>query len=208
MSLVKDGIIIGTWNVRTLKQSDKIELLVNEMDRVNWNILGISEMRWKGIGQIVTEDGHGVWFSGNPDKHQFGTGFLVQKWMTKYILEYTPVSERIISLRVACKPSNLTVVQVYAPTSDCSGQEIEEFCENLETLLKYVPRKDTLVVQDDWNAKIGMDACKQWKGYAGRFGVGTTNERFSSQKHTNWLLQTLFSTTRIQERQRGMPLMD
>ena len=58
MSLVKDGIIIGTWNVRTLKQSGKIELLVNEMDRVNWNTLGISEMRWKGIGQTVTEDGH------------------------------------------------------------------------------------------------------------------------------------------------------
>ena len=47
----------------------------------------------------------------------------------------------------------------------------------METLLKDVPRKDTLVVQGDWNAKIGMDACKQWKGYAGKFGVGTTNER-------------------------------
>ena len=44
------SLIIGTWNVRTLKQSGKVELLVNEMDRVNWNILGISEMRWKGIG--------------------------------------------------------------------------------------------------------------------------------------------------------------
>ena len=66
---------------------------------------------------------------------------------------------------------------MYAPTPDCSGQEIEEFYEDLETLLKDVPWKGTLIVQGDWNAKIGMDACKQWKGCAGKFGVGTTNER-------------------------------
>ena len=44
--------------------------------------------------------------------------------------ECTPVSGRIISLRVACKPSNLTIIQVYTPTSDCSGQEIGEFYED------------------------------------------------------------------------------
>ena len=102
---------------------------------------------------------------------------------------------------------------MYAPTSDCSGQEIEEFYEDLGTLPKDVPRKHTLVVQGDWNAKIGMDACKQWKGYAGKFGVGTTNERqqiASVRKsiQTDCCMQTLFSTIRIQERQRGMPLMD
>ena len=58
-------------------------------------------MHWKGIGQTVTEDGHGVWFSGNPDKHQFGTGLLAQKWMMKYILECIPVTDRIIALRAA-----------------------------------------------------------------------------------------------------------
>ena len=47
----------------------------------------------------------------------------------------------------------------------------------MKKILKDVPQKDTLVVQGNWNTKIGMDACKQWKGCAGKFGVGTTNER-------------------------------
>ncbi len=71
----------------------------------------------------------------------------------------------------------MTVVQVYALTTDCEEGVIEEFYKDLEKLLKDVPRKDILIVQGDWNAKIGPYAYEQWKGTVGRFGLKTTNER-------------------------------
>ena len=106
-----------------------------------------------------------------------GVGFLVNKNTKDSIIECMPVSERIIAIRVAGKPVNMTVVQVYAPTSDCSDEEIDDFYETLEKLLRSVSRKDILVVQGDFNAKIGGDAYEGWKGTVGKFGVGNTNER-------------------------------
>lgn len=175
--VAKEETVIGTWNVRTLKQSGKMEVLVNEMECVKWNILGISEMRWKGIGVGNTEDGHKFWYSGNENKHIRGVGFLVNKDIKRTIIECIPVNERIIAIRVNGTPLNMSIVQVYAPTSDSSEEELEAFYEDLENLLKKVPRKDILVVQGDWNAKIGEDAYHDWKGTIGKFGHGTTNDR-------------------------------
>lgn len=67
-NVTKVETVIGTWNVRSLSQCGKAELLVHEMDNLNWHILGISEMRWEGIGEALTEDGHKLWFSGNNKK--------------------------------------------------------------------------------------------------------------------------------------------
>ena len=67
-NVAKEEMMIGTWNVRSLRQCGKMEVLVQEMDQMNWNVLGISEMRWKGIGEGTTEDGHKIWYSGNEKK--------------------------------------------------------------------------------------------------------------------------------------------
>ena len=56
--IAKINTMIGTWNVRSLRQSGKMELLVEEMDHLSWHILGIAEMRWKGIGEGTTDAGH------------------------------------------------------------------------------------------------------------------------------------------------------
>lgn len=176
-NVAKVEMVIATWNVRTLRESGKVDVLVQEMNQLEWNILGISEMRWKGIGEGTTEDGHKIWFSGGERNHERGVGFLVNKNSKNSVLEYTPVSDRIAAIRVAGKPLNITIVQVYAPTSDCCDETIDEFYDDLEKLLKTIPRKDVLVVQGDWNAKIGEDAFKDWKGTVGRFGLGETNCR-------------------------------
>ena len=168
---------IGTWNVRTLKACGKAEVLVQEMDRLNWNILGISEMRWKGIGEGATEEGHKIWYIGDEKKHERGVEFLVNKNTKNAVLEFTPISDRIAAIKVAGKPINMTIVQVYAPTNDCRDELVEEFYDDLEKLLKTISRKDVLIVQGDWNAKIGADAFANWKGTIGRFGLGETNDR-------------------------------
>ena len=82
----RDSIIIGTWNVRTLSATGKLEELTHEMNRYRWNILGLCEMRWKNFGETSTLDGHKLYFSGREDKHKQGVGFLVHNTTTNCIM--------------------------------------------------------------------------------------------------------------------------
>ena len=75
----RSNIITGTWNVRTLREADKLEELTHEMTRYRWNILGLCEMRWKNIGETFTQEGHKLFYSGRHDKHQQGVGFLIHQ---------------------------------------------------------------------------------------------------------------------------------
>ena len=72
---------------------------------------------------------------------------------------------------------NITIIQVYAPTTDYDDEAVEAFYEELENTIKETPKKDFLIIQGDWNAKIGTDAYDDWGGTAGRFGLGETNDR-------------------------------
>ena len=133
-------------------------------------------MRWKGIGEGTTEEGHKIWYIGDEKKHERGVEFLGNK-STKNAVQFTPTSDRKAAIKVEGKPINMTIAQVYAPTNDCHDELVEIFYDDLEKLLKNVPRKDVLIVQGDWNAKIGADAFANWKGTIGRFGLGETNDR-------------------------------
>ena len=68
-------------------------------------------------------------------------------------------------------------MQVYAPTNDCDEEVIDEFYEDLEKAISLIPKKDVMVIQGDWNAKIGVDCYADWKGTTGKFGLHQTNER-------------------------------
>lgn len=77
---------MGTWKVRTLTADGKLEELPHEMDQYRWNIVGISELCWKGFGETSTDIGHMLYFSGEKDKHQHGVGFLVHKDITDTVM--------------------------------------------------------------------------------------------------------------------------
>ena len=66
---------------------------------------------------------------------------------------------------------------MYSPTTDYDDNEVEEFYEQIDYIIKEVPKKDILVVQGDWNAKVGPDTYNDWRGTVGKFGLGETNER-------------------------------
>ena len=74
-------------------------------------------------------------------------------------------------------PLNITIVQVYAPTSDYDENEIEQFYGQLKNVIDQTPKKDILVVQGDWNAKVGKDVCENWQGICGPFCSDKTNDR-------------------------------
>jgi len=137
----------------------------------------VAEARWTGTGDFGTEGGHHVWYSGTDNKHEQGVAFIVHKrWLTA-VLDCWPVSSRIISIRLAASPFNVTIIQVYAPTSACEEDRIEEFYHDLEQVIKVTPKKDILIVQGDWNARVGPDAYPDWRDTVGAYGLGTTNER-------------------------------
>jgi len=77
------------------------------------------------------------------------------------------------SVRFQGKPFNITVIQVYAPTSNAEEAEIERFCEDLQDLLELTPKKDALFIIGDWNAKVGS---QEISGITGKFGLGVQNE--------------------------------
>ena len=111
---------VGTWNVRTM--SGKLELLENEMERYRFDILGLAEMRWTASGEM-----HGckVIWSGNEQKHEAGVGFLLSKRAREALLGFKPVSDRVMVARFQARPFNMSVVQVYAPTSDGTDEQVK-----------------------------------------------------------------------------------
>ena len=82
-------------------------------------------------------------------------------------------NDRMISVHFRGKPFNITVIQVYAPTSNAEEAEVEEFCEDLQDLLELTPKKDVLFMIGDWNAKVGS---QEISGATGKFGLGVQNE--------------------------------
>ena len=79
----------------------------------------------------------------------------------------------MISVRFQGKPFNITVIQVYAPTSNAEEAEVEQFHEDLQDLLKLTPKKDVLFIIGDWNAKVGS---QETPGVTDKFGLGVQNE--------------------------------
>ncbi|KAL8583570.1 hypothetical protein ACOMHN_028341 [Nucella lapillus] len=175
--LPKTDTIIGTWNVRSLFECGKTKKLIHELARYKWDALVLAETRWTGSGETITEEGQRIWYCGEDSKHQHEIGFIVNKERVNSVISCTPVNSRIISIRIAAKPNNFNIIQVYAPKSDYEEEVVEQFYEDLENNNKRVSKKDLLIVMGDWNAKVGEDAYEQWTGTVGCFGLGETNDR-------------------------------
>ena len=101
----------------------------------------------------------------------------MRKEVVDSIISCTPISSRLIAIRISVRLHNITVIQVYAPTSDLEDEEVEPFYEQLNTIIPITPEKDILVVQSDWNAKVIPDPYQHWAVTVGRFGNGEANDR-------------------------------
>ena len=147
----RESISVGTWNVRTLKPSGKLEQLTHAVDRCHWNIVGLCEMRWNNFDEMSTDDKHKVYFSGEGDSLEYGVGFLVYKDKANAALGCRPVSSRLISIRLGAAPFSITIIHVYVPTSS-HDSEVDHFYLQLQETIYQTPKKVILVVQGDWNA--------------------------------------------------------
>ena len=167
----KEQYCIGTWNVRSINQS-KLEVVKQEMARVNVNILGISELKWTRMGEFNSDD-HYIYYCGQESIGRNGVAIIVNKRVWNAVLGCSLKNDRVISVHSQGKPFNITVIQVYAPTSNPEEAEVERFYEDLEDLLELTPQKNVLFIIGDWNAKVGS---QETPGVTGKFGLGIRNE--------------------------------
>ena len=135
----KEQYCIGTWNVRSMNQG-KLEVVKQEMARVNVDILGISELKWTGMGQFNSDD-HCIYFCGQESLRRNGVAIMVNKRIRNAVLGCNLKNDRMISVHFQGKPFNTTVVQVYAPTSTVEKAELERFYEDIQDLLELTPKK-------------------------------------------------------------------
>ena len=133
----------------------KLEVVKQEMTRVNIDILGISELKWTGMGKFNSDD-HYIYYCGQESLRRNGVAIMVNKRVQNEVLGCNLKNGRMISVHFQGKPFNITVIQVYAPTSNTEEAEVEQFCEYLQDLLELTPQKDVLFMIGDWNAKVGI----------------------------------------------------
>ena len=96
------------------------------MARVNTSILGISELKWTGMGEFNSDD-HYIYYCRQESLRRNGVAIMVNKRLENAVLEYNLKNDRIISVHLQGKPFNITVIQVYAPTSNAEETEFERF---------------------------------------------------------------------------------
>ena len=117
----------------------KLEVVKQEIARVNTDILEISELKWTGMGEFNSDD-HYIYYCGQESLGRNGVAIMVNKRVQNAVFECNLKNDRMISVRFQGKPFNITVIQVYAPTSDAEEAEVEQFYEDLQELLEH-PKK-------------------------------------------------------------------
>ena len=150
----------------------KLEVVKQEMARVNVDMLGISELKWNGMDEFNTDD-HYIYYCEQEFLRRNKVAIIVNKRVQNAVLGGNLKNDRMISVRFQGKPFNITVIQVYAPTSNAKEAEVERFYEDLQDLLELTPKKDVLFVIEDWKAKVGS---QKIPGVTGKFGLGVQNE--------------------------------
>ena len=106
----------------------KLEVVKQEMARVNIDILGISELRWTGMGEFTSDD-HYIYYCGQESLRRNGVAIMVNKRVQNAVHGCNLKNDRMISVCFQGKPFIITVIQAYAPTSNAEKAEVEQFCE-------------------------------------------------------------------------------
>ena len=118
-------------------------------------------------------DDHYIYYYRQESLRRNGVAIMVTRSVRNAVLGCNLKNDRMISVCFQGKPFNITVIQVYALTSNAEEAKVERFCEDLQDLPERTPKIDVLFILGDWNAKVGS---KETPGVTGKFGLGVQNE--------------------------------
>ena len=139
---------------------------------MNVDILGISELKWTGMGEFNSDD-HYKYYCRQESLRRNGVAIMVNRRVQNAVCGCNLKNDRMISVHFQGKPFNITVIQVCGLTSNAEEAEGEWFYEDLQDLLELTPKKDVLFILGDWNANVGS---QETPGVTGKFGLGVQNE--------------------------------
>ena len=167
---------VYTYNVRTLSEDHKLESLVEELENISWDIVGLSEVRREQEKLVELQGSHHLfYYRGKENGKSSGVGFLINREIAGNIVKCDSVSDRVawIVIRLS-KRYTLKIIQIYAPTSQSSDEEIESFYDDISQVMDQEKTKYTLLI-GDFNAKVGKNMAGE--SCIGKFGVGERNDR-------------------------------
>ena len=118
----------------------KLDVVKQKMARVNINILGISELKWTGMGEFNSDD-HYTYYCGQESLRRNGAGLVVNKRVQNAALGCILINGRVISVCFQGKPFNITVILVYAPNNTAKDVEVDWISEDLQDILELTPKK-------------------------------------------------------------------
>ena len=124
------------------------------------------------MGGLNSDDNY-IYYCGQESLRRNGVAIIVNKRVRNAVLGCNLKKDRMVSVRFQGKPFNITVIQVYAPTSNTEEAEVEGFYEDLQDLLELTPKKDVLFIIGAWNAKLGSQETPR---LTGKFGLGMRNQ--------------------------------
>ena len=124
------------------------------------------------MGEFNSDD-HYTYYCGQESLRRNGVAIMVNKRVQNAVLGCNLKNDRMISVHFQGKPLNITVIQVYAPNSNSEEAEVEQFYEDLQSLLELTPKKDVLFIIGDWNAKVGS---QETPGVTSKFSLRVQNE--------------------------------
>ena len=139
---------------------------------MNVDIPGISKLKWTGMDEFNSDD-HYTYYCWQESRRRHGVAIMVNNRVQNAVLGCNLKNDRMISVHFQGKPFNITVIQVYAPSSNVEEAEVERFYEDLQDLLELTPPKDDLFIIGIWNAKVGSQEIPE---VTSKFGLGVQNE--------------------------------
>ena len=131
-------------------QPGKFECIQREASRLKIDILGLAKVRWTKSDKLTTEN-HVMVYSGHQKEHTYVVGVLLTNQVAKSMVGFHALSDRVLILK------NLVIIQLYAPASTSSDEDIEQFYNDLDSAHKKAGCQDMTIVMGDLNAKVGNE---------------------------------------------------